>query len=163
MCQIASVHVKCVNVPYISRIFLTYNHKHCALDMSHRCSKLAPIAIFLFEGKERQYCQPRLLFLPSNSVVTHTSTHSCVSTGVSCVCPSGLVCQPSLIFVHFLSLVPMVPTVHVVLSPACQISKTKLANAQLARALHLNVQNPYFLTFLLRLYISFIFQVCEDY
>ena len=41
-----------------------------------------------------------------NSVVTHTSTHSCVSTGVSCVCPSGLVCQPSLIFVHFLSLAP---------------------------------------------------------
>ena len=58
---------------------------------------------------------------------------------------------------------PHGPTVHVVLSPACQISKTKLANAQLARALHLNVQNPYFLTFLLRLYISFIFQVCEDY
>ena len=47
-----------------------------------------------------------------------------------CTCISAVVCQPSPIFVHFLSQAPMVPTIHVVLNPACQIAKTKLANAQ---------------------------------
>ena len=80
----------------------------------------------------RQYCQPRHLFLPLDSVVTHLRPLLCLYGCQLCVraCISAIVCQPSPIFVHFLSQASMVPTIHVVLNPACQISKTKLANAQ---------------------------------
>ena len=101
------------------------------------------------------FCPEILLWHTSSTLVplklvAQTSKKYCTAMCVSCVCLSALVCQPSLIFVHFLSQAPMVPTVHVVLSPAAIFPKQNLL---MPKAAHLTVQNPYFLAFLLRFYI----------